>query len=398
MKTKSIIITKVILLIFVFTMSGCANGNINNATDTSAEKSQQVSASTEDPDKASASISSNNENSALDPTKMFTDRDLEQQANLDEAEYITLVDNENVVISKKGVYVISGDASNISIEVDAKNKKVQLVLDEVSIINDNFPVINVVSADKVFVTTTDSENSLIVSEKFDDKNLDSVIFSNSNLVFNGTGSLSIVSTKGNGIVSKDDLKITGGIYNIVSKKDGIKANDSIRIYGGDITISSDKDALHSENKEDESLGYIYIYNGILNIRASDDAIQGSTIVQIDGGTINIETCTEGIEGTYVQINGGRIDIYATDDGINATKKSDYDAIIEINDGELNISMSSGDTDALDANGNLYIRGGTINISAKSAFDYDNIGEMTGGNVTVNGKPVFELIPSQKPNP
>ena len=58
----------------------------------------------------------------------------------------------------------------------------------------------------------------------------------------------------------------------------------------------------------------------LNIQAADDGIQGNSIVQIDGGTINIETSTEGIEGTYVQINGGEITIYATDDGINALCK------------------------------------------------------------------------------
>ncbi|MNC83981.1 hypothetical protein D3C75_1382440 [compost metagenome] len=42
-------------------------------------------------------------------------------------------------------------------------------------------------------------------------NLDAVIFSRADMTLNGTGTLEIISNEGNGISSKDDLKITGGV-------------------------------------------------------------------------------------------------------------------------------------------------------------------------------------------
>ena len=56
-------------------------------------------------------------------------------------------------------------------------------------------------------------------------------------------------------------------------------------------------------------------------------------------------------------------------------------------------MGSGDTDAVDANGSIYVNGGTIDITANSAFDYDVSGELNGGTVTVNGSQITEMTNS-----
>ena len=47
-------------------------------------------------------------------------------------------------------------------------------------------------------------------------------------------------------------------------------------------------------------------------------------------------------------------------------------------------MGSGDTDGIDANGNIYINGGTIDITGNSPFDYDGNAEYNGGTIIVNG--------------
>lgn len=81
----------------------------------------------------------------------------------------------------------------------------------------------------------------------DDNNIDAVIFSKSDLTLNGTGSLTIESANGHGIVSKDDLKITGGIYDITAAGHALSGKDSVRIADGDFTITSDGDGMDASN-------------------------------------------------------------------------------------------------------------------------------------------------------
>ena len=88
-------------------------------------------------------------------------------------------------------------------------------------------------------------------------------------------------------------------------------------------------------------------------------------------------------------NGGDITIKASDDGINASVNSySYDVLIEINGGNITINMGQGDTDAVDSNGDLIIRGGNIDITAQFAFDYDRSVSFTGGTVYVNGSYLY----------
>lgn len=377
---KTLILIAAVLMSALLALSGCDAASASGLSDNNLVSISSV------------------EDSVLDTSELFTDRDMGQTADLTDAVYIELTSGEDVTITEEGVYVLSGSAKNATIIVDADEEaKIQLVLDGVSVENEDAPAIYVKSAEKVFVTTTDSDNSMKVTGYYaadGDTNLDAVIYSKSDLVLNGIGTLEITSMTGNGVTSKDDLKVTGGTYTITSLLDGLEANDSIRIAGGDITIVTNKDALHSENEEDNSLGYIYILDGTLNITAGDDGIRGTTIVQIDGGVINVNTSTEGIEATYIQINGGNIDVYATDDGINATRKSSYDVVIEVNGGTINVEVGSGDTDGFDANGSIYINGGTINVTANSAFDADDTAELNGGTVTVNGQVITQITQSQ----
>ncbi|MBQ1390472.1 MAG: carbohydrate-binding domain-containing protein [Firmicutes bacterium] len=323
----------------------------------------------------------------IDATDLFSKRDLTQTADLSEAEYWTVQDGQDLTVSSAGVYVIAGNAKNVTIRVEAGDEdKVQIVLDGVSIVNETSPCIYVVNADKVFVTTTDSENSLTVSGSFTndgDTNTDAVIFAKDDLVLNGLGNLTVNSTE-NGISCKDDLKITGGVLTINSQADAVEANDSILIADGTITIVSYKDGFHAENDEDLSTGYIYLCGGSLNIQAADDGIHATTVFQMDGGQVEL-VAAEGIEATYIQINDGEINMDAYDDGINAAYKSDsYYPTAEFNGGSITINMGQGDTDAVDSNGYLIVNGGTLNLNAQSPFDYDRGAEYNGGTIIVNG--------------
>ena len=330
---------------------------------------------------------------AEDLSDYFTDRDLEQSPDLTDAVTCEVKDGEDITITKEGVYVLKGEASEVTVIVEADDEaKVQLVLDGVTVTNTDAPAIYVKSADKVFVTTTDSENSLSVSGSFTadgDTNTDAVIFSKDDLVMNGTGTLNI-SSSDNGVSSKDALKITGGTLNVTSSADALEANDGIYVADGTVTINSGKDGFHAGDSDDTTIGDIYIAGGTIKVNAADDGIQGTTVVRIAGGTIDV-AAAEGIEGTDVEIDGGTITVEASDDGINASAKSSACPVtLVINGGSLTVSMAAGDTDALDSNGSLYINGGTVDISAQFAFDYVTDGAINGGTVTVNGSQVTQL--------
>ena len=336
-------------------------------------------------------------NSPLDTTNMFTQTDLTQTVDTTNAKKITLEDGKDVTIDAAGTYVITGSAKNSTVIVNASaDAGVHLVFDNVSITNTNKPAVYTVNAKNVYVTTTqNSTNNLKVTGEFTEDNgddIDAVIFAKTNITLNGLGTLNIDSSA-NGVASNNDLKVTGGTYNVNTTKHGFKALNSIRVADGTFNINATKDGFHSENEDDLTKGYVYIAGGNFTINSEDDGIQGTTITEIDGGTFDINS-VEGIEGTYVQINDGTIKIYATDDGINASEKAtNYDVQIEINGGNLDITMAEGDTDALDANGTLTINGGNINIIAQFAFDFDLTASLNGGTVTVNGTQVTSITNS-----
>ena len=359
----------------------------------------------------SAEISSNDASTESDiSSQLFSDRDLSGEYDASGAVSITLngttaqadsdavtISGSAVTITAEGTYILSGSLDNGSIIVDAgKEDKVQLVLDGASIHSDTFAALYILQADKVFVTLKDgTRNSLSNGGSFDpidENDVDAVIYAKDDITFNGTGSLTITSPAGHGIVGKDEITFTDGVYEITAADNAIRAKDSIAAAGGTFVLTAE-DGLHAENKDDETLGSIYITGGQFTINASDDAIHANTLLQIDGGTFDINAA-EGLEATYIKINDGEFRISASDDGVNAAYKSSaYTPTLEINGGTLTIVMGSGDTDAVDSNCDLVINGGTIDITASSAFDYDGTAQYNGGTIIINGQTV-NSIPNQ----
>ena len=87
------------------------------------------------------------------------------------------------------------------------------------ITNQSAPCIYVKKADKVFVTTMGSKNSLSVTGSFQadgDTKVDAVIFAKEDLVLNGTGTLTISSID-NAVASKDGIKVTGGSLQVICR-------------------------------------------------------------------------------------------------------------------------------------------------------------------------------------
>ena len=240
------------------------------------------------------------------------------------------------------------------------------------------------------------------------KGKDSLVISNGNFTINSEGdaikttnedelgNLVIengtfnITTNGDGIVSISNLEIKDGTFNIKTNKSnsnnsqkGIKADDNIVISGGEYTINTNDDGIHSNSD-------ITINDGKITVNSNDDAIHADGKLEINKGTIKLNA-HEGLEATYVKINDGDININASDDGINAGNKSNnYTTTIEINGGNVTINMGQGDTDGIDSNGNIYINGGTLNITGQSPFDYDGEAKYTGGTIIVNGQTTNQI--------
>ena len=244
------------------------------------------------------------ETGTFSSTDMFTERDLAGTYEESGAVYVTLSDDgitretagvaingQTMTITAEGTYIFSGTLSEGQIVVDADNAKVQIVFDNVDITCASSAAVYVKSAEKVFVTLAEgSQNTLRNTDEYvaiDDNNIDAVIFAKSDLTLNGTGSLTIVSAEGHGIVSKDDLKITGGTYDITAAGHALSGKDSVRIADGTFILTAEKDGIHAENADDEEKGYVYIADGDFTITSDGDGMDASNIVQIEDGTFDI---------------------------------------------------------------------------------------------------------------
>lgn len=339
----------------------------------------------------------------------YSDRDLDASYSEADAEKITL-DGSDVSITDEGTYIISGTMTDGQIIVEtADDEKVQLVLDGVDLAcSDNAPVY-IKESDKVFITLADgSTNVLTGPESYSDtaseEGIDGVIYSKADLCINGSGSLT-VSGSAHGIVSKDDLIITGGTLDITAAGDGLQGKDCVKIKDGNFTVTADNDGIKSSNSEDEYRGFVSIDGGSFNITAGYDGIQGETVVRTAGGTFDIETgggstnastdsnwgsswgggaggmmgggpgqrgtdpgaqqssqtdseedeiSAKGIKGGLgIMILGGVIDIDSSDDAVHSN------GYVEIENGTLNISSGN---DGVHADSDLTVTGGAISIS------------------------------------
>lgn len=280
-------------------LTGCQGTGGNGSTETSAQESAAVEIS------------------------LFSDRDMEVGYDEQTAAAITLsgssavcdsdavvIDGSTVTITDEGTYILSGSMEDGMVIVDAEDTdKVQLVLDGVEIHCSDCAALYVRQADKVFVTMAqDSVNTLTGGDSFvaiDDNNIDGVIFSKSDLTFNGNGTLTIESPAGHGVVSKDDLVVTSGTYIVTAASHGLSGKDSVCIADGTFILTTGKDGVQSDNTEDSEKGYVYLGGGSYTVTAEGDGFSASGWMQVDGGTYTVTTGGGSVNGeTHTDAMGG----------------------------------------------------------------------------------------------
>ena len=89
---------------------------------------------------------------------------------------------------------------------------------------------------------------------------------------------------------------------------------------------------------------------MVTIDAADDGMHADGTLTISGGYVNIQTSYEGLEANVINIEGGESYVYGRDDGMNACKGTAKTPMINITGGYIEVTTPSGDTDAVDSNG------------------------------------------------
>lgn len=239
-----------------------------------------------------------------------------------------IVEGTTVTITDEGVYVLSGVLNNGRIIVNAsKTDQVTLVWNGAKIFCEDASPVCVEKADKtIFYLADGTENVISDGENYlfldEETEPDAAVFAKDDLTIKGTGSLSVYANYYDGIVCKNDLKITGGTLTVDAVHQGIKGKDSLTIQGGTILVHAGDDGIKSSNEagveeDGKEVGWVKIEGGDIIITAKDDAVHAESDLIINGGNITITESYEGLEGACIYINDGEISLYASDDGVNA---------------------------------------------------------------------------------
>lgn len=374
--------------------------------------------------------------------------------DLTNATEITLSGADDVTITDGGVYVLTGTLTDGRVLVNAPGADVTLVLRDADITCVDSSALYIYKAANVLVYLPDGTASTLTDgSSYDDSGSfssttdeepNACLYSKSDLVIAGGGTLTVTGNANNGITGKDTLKIEGTAVNVTAANHGINGKDCLVLKQANVTVTSGGDALRATNDSDSALGCILIGASVLTLTAGEDGIQAETTLTLfdTTGTITSgggssasladDTSAKGIKsGTDITVRSGSYTLDCADDGVHAngnvtisggtfaiTTGDDgvhADETVTTTDGTLNIpkcyegiegqtidisggtiDIVSGDDglnaaggDGIDSNGDLTVSGGEIYVSgptsdSDSALDYDSTATVTGGTVVAAG--------------
>ena len=281
-----------------------------------------------------------------------------------------------VTITAGGTYVVTGTMTEGRILVNAPKEEVTLVLQDASITCSTGSPLYVYKSKATTLYLPEGTASTLTdgtdytfSDSYssaEEEEPNACLYSKSDLVIAGSGSLTVNANYNNGITGKDTLFIQKASVTVTAVNHGINGKDSLTIKDADITVTSGGDALRSTNDSDTTLGYLVITGSALKLTAGEDGIQAETTLTISGGTATVttaggadqsisdDTSAKGLKaGTQVTVTGGTFQLNCCDDAIHSNGD------VTISGGSFTIA--TGD-DGMHADDTLSISSGTIDIT------------------------------------
>lgn len=293
------------------------------------------------------------------------------------------VEGTVLTITAAGTYAVSGSCADGSIQVEKGVEDVTLVLDGLTLTSTTTaPLVCGKNSGVTLAAADGTENTLTDTEANNKDNAnasedaESAVVKckdGSQVVLCGTGTLNLHAVGKNGIKSG-------------TTEEDRDASLTIRA----LTLNIDAPVNDAINAEQQ----LNVESGTLNIAAGDDAVHCDLYLNVgaegtDGPTINISTCSEGLEAAEMNIYSGQIDITASDDCLNAANSDlgDYAFVMNIMGGTINAYSTEGD--GFDSNGTLTISGGNIavwtaNTADNQPLDADGLITITGGTILAAG--------------
>lgn len=234
------------------------------------------------------------------------------EISAEQAENITVTNGTTVTVTQPCELDIDGACENgqLCVNVDKTahpDGQVTLNLRGLTLANpSDSPIYVAALADECVISAkNETVNTITDGTAYTNADGDSgAIYACDDLKLKGKGTLIVNGNCADGIVCKNDLKIWNGNIQVNAADDGIRGKDSVRI--GDPDDSEGYAALSVSVKTKQGDG---IKSTSIKTTDDDGTATNEGFVRINGGTIQIESYLDGIQGEQrVEINGGDITI------------------------------------------------------------------------------------------